>query len=392
MGRIQSSCMLLATAVNFSLANEASAQVVVDIQYLRQEVPPPPVLSNLDRIPEDLGIAGAEVGLADNATTGRFMGQDWTLTVTSVPEGGDWAGAVETALAESPLLLIDSPRENLLAASDIAGEAGALLFNVAVADSDLRAGACRANVFHTIPSYAMRTDALVQMLRFKRWEDVALVEGQAPEDLVYAEALRASLTKFGMELGSETDWTFDADMRRSASAEVPLLTQELGEYDVLLVADERHDFGRYILYNTWLPRPVAGSEGLTALAWSPSVEQWGAAQLQSRFTEHAGRDMAPRDYAAWAALRSLGEAVTRTGSATAPDLRAYFLGEEFELAGFLGRPLTFRPWNGQLRQPIPIVHPRALIAQAPLEGFLHQVNELDTLGQDRAEAECTAFE
>ncbi|WP_152449696.1 ABC transporter substrate-binding protein [Roseivivax sp. THAF197b] len=384
--------MLLATAVNFSLANEASAQVVVDIQYLRQEVPPPPVLSNLDRIPEDLGIAGAEVGLADNATTGRFMGQDWTLTVTSVPEGGDWAGAVETALAESPLLLIDSPRENLLAASDIAGEAGALLFNVAVADSDLRAGACRANVFHTIPSYAMRTDALVQMLRFKRWEDVALVEGQAPEDLVYAEALRASLTKFGMELGSETDWTFDADMRRSASAEVPLLTQELGEYDVLLVADERHDFGRYILYNTWLPRPVAGSEGLTALAWSPSVEQWGAAQLQSRFTEHAGRDMAPRDYAAWAALRSLGEAVTRTGSATAPDLRAYFLGEEFELAGFLGRPLTFRPWNGQLRQPIPIVHPRALIAQAPLEGFLHQVNELDTLGQDRAEAECTAFE
>lgn len=384
--------MLLATAVNFSLANEASAQVVVDIQYLRQEVPPPPVLSDLDRIPEDLGIAGAEVGLADNATTGRFMGQDWTLTVTSVPEGGDWAGAVETALAESPLLLIDSPRENLLAASDIAGEAGALLFNVAVADSDLRAGACRANVFHTIPSYAMRTDALVQMLRFKRWEDVALVEGQAPEDLVYAEALRASLTKFGMELGSETDWTFDADMRRSASAEVPLLTQELGEYDVLLVADERHDFGRYILYNTWLPRPVAGSEGLTALAWSPSVEQWGAAQLQSRFTEHAGRDMAPRDYAAWAALRSLGEAVTRTGSATAPDLRAYFLGEEFELAGFLGRPLTFRPWNGQLRQPIPIVHPRALIAQAPLEGFLHQVNELDTLGQDRAEAECTAFE
>ncbi|WP_152455117.1 ABC transporter substrate-binding protein [Roseivivax sp. THAF40] len=384
--------MLLATAVNFSLTNAASAQVALDIQYLRQEVPPPPVLSNLDRIPEDLGIAGGEVGLADNATTGRFMGQDWTLTVTSVPEGGDWAGAVETALAESPLLLIDAPRENLLAASDIAGEAGALLFNVAVEDSDLRAGACRANVFHTIPSYAMRTDALVQMLRVKRWEDVALVEGQTPEDLVYAEALRASLTKFGMELGSETDWTFDADMRRSASAEVPLLTQELGEYDVLLVSDERQDFGRYILYNTWLPRPVAGSEGLTASAWSPSVEQWGAAQLQSRFTEHAGRDMAPRDYAAWAALRSLGEAVTRTGSATAPDLRAYFLGDEFELAGFLGRPLTFRPWNGQLRQPIPIVHPRALIAQAPLEGFLHQVNELDTLGQDRAEAECTAFE
>ncbi|QFT61453.1 ABC transporter substrate-binding protein [Roseivivax sp. THAF30] len=375
-----------------SVAAVAQEPVTLDIQYLRQDVPPPPVLSNLDPIPEDLGIAGAEVGLADNATTGRFMGQDWTLTVTSVPEGGDWAGAVETALAASSLLLIDAPRDALLAASDIAEGSNALLFNVAVEDSDLRAGACRANLFHTIPSYSMRTDALVQMLRVKRWEDLALVAGQNPEDQAYAEALRGSLTKFGMELGSETEWSFDADMRRSASAEVPLLTQDLGEYDVLLVADERHDFGRYILYNTWLPRPVAGSEGLTAEAWSPAVEQWGAAQLQSRFTEHAGRDMAPRDYAAWAALRSIGEAVTRTGSPDAQDLRAYLLGEDFELAGFLGRPLTFRPWNGQLRQPIPIVQPRALVAQAPLEGFLHQTNELDTLGQDRGEAECSAFD
>jgi ABC transporter substrate binding protein (PQQ-dependent alcohol dehydrogenase system) len=137
---------------------------------------------------------------------------------------------------------------------------------------------------------------------------------------------------------------------------------------------------------------VAGSEGLSAVTWSPVIEQWGAAQLQSRFEETAGRGMQPQDYAAWAAVRALGEAVTRTNSGDPGVLRDYLLSEDFELAGFKGRPLTFRDWNGQLRQPIAIAHPRALVAQAPLEGFLHQTNELDSLGLDRPESLCEAFE
>lgn len=102
--------------------------------------------------------------------------------------------------------------------------------------------------------------------------------------------------------------------------------------------------------------------------------------------------MRSRDYAAWAAVRVIGEAVTRTKSADAATLRTYVLGPDFELAGFKGRPMTFRPWNGQLRHPIPLVTDRAVVAMAPLEGFLHRVNELDTLGLDEPESECTAFE
>ena len=383
---------LLAVYVLGGVPAVAQDPLALEIRYLRQIVPPPPTLSNLDPRPEDLGLAGAELGRADNATTGRFLGQDWSLVVTDVPHGGDWDAAVAEALAAGSLLLIDAPRDHLLAAADAAAGTDAVLFNVAAEDVDLRSTECRANLLHSVPSFAMRTDALAQMLLTKRWNDIALIAGQTPADQAYAAALEASLRKFGMGLDGRIDWTFDADMRRSASAEVPLLTQPLGDYDVLLVADEVHDFGRYVLYNTWLPRPVAGSEGMTAEGWAPVVEQWGAAQLQSRFTASAGRAMLPRDYAAWAAMRGLGEAATRTGSADPATLRAYMLGPDFELAGFLGRPMTFRPWNGQLRQPIPIVHPRALVAQAPLEGFLHQVNELDTLGLDRAEAGCAAFE
>ncbi|MEC8795356.1 MAG: branched-chain amino acid ABC transporter substrate-binding protein, partial [Pseudomonadota bacterium] len=168
-------------------------------------------------------------------------------------------------------------------------------------------------------------------------------------------------------------------------------TQDFGEYDVLIVADETDDFARYIAYNTWLPRPIAGSEGLRPRTWAPVVEQWGAVQLQSRFNDQSARDMRPRDYAAWAAVRAIGEAVTRTNQGEVDTLRAFMLSDDFELAGFRGRPLTWRDWNGQLRQTIPLVTERAVVANAPLPGFLHQHNELDTLGIDRPESACTAF-
>ena len=40
------------------LAAPVVAETVVNIAYLRQEIDRPPVLSNLDAVPEDEGIAG----------------------------------------------------------------------------------------------------------------------------------------------------------------------------------------------------------------------------------------------------------------------------------------------------------------------------------------------
>ena len=380
-----------AVLVAVALGSACGAEVAVEVTYLRAETEAPPVLSNLDPEPEDIGHAGAEVARQDNATTGRFLGHDYTLEVVSVPVSGDVLAAAAAALSARPLMLIDAPSETLLAIADLPEAQGALLFNTAEPAANLRDADCRANLLHTAPSVAMLTDALMQFLVTRRWTDLALIAGTYPEDTAYAAALERSSAKFGLEIGARKTWAFDADMRRNASQEVPLFTQDFGAVDVILVADEVGDFGRYILYNTWEPRPVAGSEGLRPAAWAPVVEQWGAAQLQSRFLEHAGRQMLAQDYGAWAALRAIGEAVTRTGTADPAELRAFMLSEDFELAGFKGRPLTFRPWNGQLRQPIPLVHPRALVAMAPLEGFLHRTTELDTLGIDAPETACTAF-
>lgn len=383
---------VFASVVAFGLTTSANAQIEINIQYIKQLVDAPPTLSNLDPIPEDLGTHGAELGLKDNATTGRFLGQTYSLTVTEVDAGGDFAEAVRSALSSSDLLVLDAPQQQVLMAADMPETAGALLFNTRAAEVALRSDACRANLLHTLPSYAMKADALMQFFVQRRWEDIALIAGEHPDDQAWADTLENSARKFGLKFGARKTWVFDADMRRNASQEVPLFTQELGDYDVLLVADAADDFARYIPYNTWRPRPVAGSAGLRPVTWHRVVEQWGAAQLQSRFDTLADRPMQDRDYAAWAAVRAIGEAVTRTGAADAETLRAFMLSQEFELAGFKGAPLTFRTWNGQLRQPIPIVHERALVAQAPLEGFLHQRTELDTLGLDQPESRCTAFD
>ncbi|MCV3270715.1 ABC transporter substrate-binding protein [Roseobacter sinensis] len=384
---------LLASAIFTALCGAAMAETLeVPLVWLRHAEPERPVLSNLDPIPEDRGRAGAELGLADNLTTGKFLGQDYSLEIIEIAAEDDPLPDARAALGRSSFVVLDAPAATLLAIADLPEAQGAVLFNASSSDMSLRGADCRANLLHTKTSFAMQTDALMQFAQAKRWTDLVMITGNAPEDADFAAALTASAIKFGLEIAQTKPWIFDADMRRNAAQEVPLFTQDLADHDLLLVADVANDFARYIAYNAWEPRPIAGSEGLRPVSWAPVVEQWGAAQLHSRFSDLASRDMTPRDYAAWAAVRAVGEAVTRTNSADPATLRAYLLSDAFELAGFKGRPLSFRSWNGQLRQPIPLVTRAALVAQAPLEGFLHQRTELDTLGIDQPETTCTAFD
>ena len=229
--------------------------------------------------------------------------------------------------------------------------------------------------------------ALAQFLVMRKWQRALLVVGQTDDDRAYAAALRRAMKRFGMQLVAEKAWTFDNDQRRSAQADMPLFTQT-AEYDVVLVADERGDFGEYLPYQTWYPRPVAGTQGLTPTGWHKTVETFGAAQLQKRFEAQAGRWMNDRDFAAWMAVRSVASAVSKLRQAEPRALQQLLLSEQLPLDGFKGRKLSYRPWNGELRQPIPLVQPRALVSTSPQEGFLHPFNEMDSLGYDRPEVTC----
>ena len=382
---------LLAAWIALACASAGAAEIEATIGYLERRVERPPVLSNLDPVPEDEGLAGLRLGVKENNSTGRFLNHAYTVEARVIEPGSDLQTAARELLARTPLVVVNAPAPDLLSVADLPEAKGAILFNARAPDMSLRDADCRANVLHTRPSRAMLADALAQFASKKRWGDWAMIRGQADADVAWAAALERSAAKFRLDLEATKVWAFDADMRRSAASEVPLFTQDLPRHDLLVIADEANDFARYVAYHTWEPRPVAGSEGLVPAAWSPSVEQHGAAQLQGRFRDLAGRDMRPIDYAAWAAARAVGEAITRSGTSDATALRDYMLSDAFQLGGFKGRALTFRAWNGQMRQPIPLSTRSAVVALAPLEGFLHQRNELDTLGLDAPESECQAF-
>jgi ABC transporter substrate binding protein (PQQ-dependent alcohol dehydrogenase system) len=272
-----------------------------------------------------------------------------------------------------------------------------LVFNARAPDDRLRNEDCRPNILHTALSRAMQADALAQYLAVKNWRRWFILRGQAPADTLTADALRRAAERFGHRIVTEKTWTFSYGPGRADSghvalqSEIPTLTRPGtggGDYDVLIVADETNMFGEYLPDRTFLPRPVAGTQGLTPVAWSVVHEQWGAAQLQDRFHRQAGRPMTTRDYAAWLAVRAVGEAAVRSRSVDPARLTTYLHGAEFVLAGFKGQGLSFRAWDGQLRQPVLLAGPKLLVSVSPQPGFLHERSELDTLGDDQGDSRC----
>ncbi len=381
--------ILLAIMLGLFLSSGAQAAgLAVQIGYIQWQPDQGPVLSNVIPDPADAGLRGAELAIDDNNTTGRFLGQTFSLDSVIAESEEQALAALERQLAAGiELFVLRVPATTLTALADKAGT-GALLFNAGARDDALRTQDCRPQLLHTIPSYAMLTDALAQWLNQRRWKDLLMISGPTDDDRQWAGAFRRASQRFGLHIIAAKPWTFDADLRRTAARELPLFTQSGDEYDAVVVADVRGDFGEFVPFNTWLPRPVVGTQGMTPEAWHRVVESWGAAQLQNRFRELAQRDMTSEDYAAWAAVRSVGTAVTRLNSADAAQVRDLLFSDNFQLAAFKGRKLSYRPWNGQLRQPIPLVHPRGLVAQAPIEGFLHPRTEMDTLGFDQPESQC----
>lgn len=372
----------------FSKNSYANELVEIKIGLIQQKVDLPPNLSNLDVPPENEGIAGAEISIADNNTTGRFLGQKYVLEAVRLAKDDDVLEALRSLREKGvQFVVVDAPKASLLALADAAEGEDVLFFNASAPDDDLRVSQCRANIFHIAPSRSMKTDALAQFLVKKRWSKWFLITGTRETDKAFADAVRGSATKYGAKIVEERVWDFGADARRLAQAEVPKLTQGVS-YDVLIVADELGIFGEYLMFRTWDPRLVAGTQGLAPTTWHRTHEQWGAAQLQSRFQKRFKRRMNALDYQLWAPVRAIGEGASRTNSGDFDKIVAYLRSDEFELAGFKGVPLTFRKWNNQLRQPILLAHPASLVSVSPQEGYLHKRSILDTLGYDNTKDVC----
>jgi ABC transporter substrate binding protein (PQQ-dependent alcohol dehydrogenase system) len=365
---------------------------IIDIAYLNQtQTSPTEMLSNLDPFIASKGSEGAELAISDNNTTGEFTKQKFVLHKFNVPADGNVSEVFKANIATKfSYVITNLNATNTLAISDLAATQDSLFFDAGTVDDALRNEQCRTNTLHILPSRAMKADALAQYMMKKRWSKWFLVVGNAPDDALFASALKRSAKRFGMKIVSEKKWEHTFDARRTAQSDVAVFTQS-DDYDVLVVADEQGVFGEYLAYRTWLSRPIIGTQGLIATAWHSTHDLWGATQIQHRFQNSAKRNMEEQDYGAYLAVRAIGEAATRTKSNDLKTVRDYLKSPQFTLQGYKGNALSFRAWDGQLRQSVLLAAPRSLVAVAPIEGFLHPKTELDTLGVDEKESGCKLF-
>jgi ABC transporter substrate binding protein (PQQ-dependent alcohol dehydrogenase system) len=383
-------CALLASS-NTGLTDQP---LEIKIGYLRQ-APSRIRISLIDIPAANDGLAGAQLATEDDNTTGRFLNQRYTLLEKLLGEGDDPVAAMNALADQGASFIVTSlDADRLLKVADAGQARGETLINASALDERLREQDCRANVIHVAPTRSMLADALAQYLVWKKWRRWLLLAGSHDNDKLFAEALRHAAIRFGAKIVEEREFRDSGGARRTDSGvaeiqrQMPTITQGAPDHDVLVAADESEVFAGYLPYRTWDARPVAGSAGLVPGTWNAAFDQWGAVQLQNRFTKAFQRPMTSNDMQVWTAVRMIGEAAVRIGSADSGKMLAYIKSPEFSVAAFKGQKLTLRDWNLQLRQPILLFDGRNTVSVSPQEGFLHQVSALDTLGLDRPETKC----
>jgi ABC transporter substrate binding protein (PQQ-dependent alcohol dehydrogenase system) len=253
----------------------------------------------------------------------------------------------------------------------------------------LREAQCAANVFHLAPSQRMQNDSVAQWLVQRKWSKVLLLAGPEAADQAQTTAVTETLKRYGLKAIATRPFKLSADPRERDLANPLLLTGGI-DYDVVWVVDNQGDFARQLPYRTALARPVVGSAGLVAETWHRSFDRYGAPQLSRRFLRTHKRPMSGSDWAAWAAAKVVLQALTKSPKVTGETLKALLTQTDFDIDGFKGTKLSFRPWDRQLRQPLLLTDGQAVLQTAPLEGFLHPTNNLDSIGADQAEKKCKA--
>ena len=329
----------------------------------------------------------AEAGVKLALDEGRFELEAVGAAVTlDTKEAADLAAAQAAAVAAekagAAVLLADLPADWLLAVTDAVKIP---VLNLSEASDRLRAADCRARLFHVVPSERQRADALAQTLVQRKWSKLLLLVGPSAADQQRAAVVQAAIKRYGLQVAAAKPFKLSADPRERNLANPLLLTQG-AQYDAVWVVDSDGEFARALPYQTVLPRPVVGDAGLVAVAWHAQFERFGAPQVSRRFHKANARPMTAHDWTAWLAGKAL---VTLAAAQPKGPAAAWqqALGKA-QLDGSKGVNMSFRAWDGQLRQTLLLTDGQGVISQAPIEGILHPVNVLDTLGADAGEKLC----
>ena len=377
--KIAFSCVLMASIVVTCLAADQNSTSIAYIDVLRDSQPGVPTY--LAR-PDNEGFNGAQIAIVDANRTGKFVGYTLSLSRVQLIPSSALSEESSKAIQAASVVLIDANAKDYADTISKISQSNpnALLINVANQANSARGKHCEIPILHTIPTFQMKTDALGQWFRTKRIGEIYVLKGNHPEDETYTDAFIQTAKKFKLNIVEVKQWQQSFDLRRSAFSEIPLFTRSDNDYEAVFASDADAQFAYSLPFNTHQIVPITGDAGLQPRNWHRTHEQWGARQLQNRFNEEFKRDMNDVDFAAYAAVIAVSTALQQGAANNGMALYKTLLAENMAIAAYKGRKLSFRAQTRQLRQPILLAHEDALVTHAPLTGFLHQTNDLDTLG------------
>ena len=333
----------------------------------------------------------------ETKTRARASGVRLKLKTLKIDTGTQLAETINGKILQNDLVILDLPLPMTIKVAQMLRSRPVVLINARHRTEILRSEYCQSNLFHTIPSERMYADALSQWIKAEGWTHILAVTGTTDEDKSKLAAFTSSAERLNLDIKAVRTFSTSNNPEFRQQNNIKFLTGNL-DYDLVVVFDSDKDFSRSIPYQTRLPRPVVGDQGLIPKSWHHAAERFGAPQLNQRFNRasilnHVEDDQHPRpmtdeDFAAWAAVKFLANNLPKKKTESIDLLKIFRAYRTSTVDLYKGMKGSFRPWNNQLRQPLFLVTENKVVEIAPIKGYLHAVNYADTLGVDQPESNC----
>lgn len=349
------------------------------------------------RVGAVLPLGGPELPLAaaNLAEPARAALEGMTLsTEDATQNAGLFGGGVDLLVANAPsveaarraaMRLVEHDRVSVLvggftaedatAISEVASATGTLFLNIAASHDVLRRN-CDPLTFHIEASAAMYLDALAGWFvraGHRRWLVVhsddaagqALMErlesrlGGAHWGARLADKVAVDPASRDFRVAARAIARTDADM-------VLLLTDWMAQLDLLAAAESVGTslpvtgFPWAAAQTRWFygasrqAAPTVGRSFRAAL-WEPTLDAYGARELNARHTARWGRPMDASAWAGYQAIKIATEANLRTASLSGRDLATWLSDSATVFDLHKGIGASFRPWDRQLRQSLYLV-------------------------------------
>ena len=386
--------LLFLSSINSLYANEKEDfnigyyDLEKDIRYDEWGVHPVDIRSKTNQLYKR-PLAGAKLGLKDIKPFQRMAKVKFKLMDMRIKNIDTAADEILNHIHKNniKIVLLDFPASELINIVSKISDLNIAVINISSKNNELRSFNCNKNLFHTIPSERMLTDSLAQYLSDKKWRKVLILTGPLEIDKAKSASFIESAKQFGLKIVDNKSFLLGNDPRARDQNDLDFLTGS-AKYDAVYISDTHREFSYKVPFATHIPSAVIGSSGLTARAWHWSYLRHGAPQVHGRFERMNKRRMTEEDWAAWVGMRAIAEALVRFKNNENFSFQDAFVSEKFKLDGSKGPVLNFRKWNRQLRQPIMLSTDNWVTSIAPLESFVHRVNNLDTIGIDSKTSKC----